>query len=210
VIERALRSDPVARYESAVDLASELARAATATGLLPAPPWQVSAWVREHVEARKRGAEAHLRASRWRERGAGFSRVPEVAPKPRRSDLSVAAAVARARGRRGGAANRTPTPLADARDVLGATSAGDALGRLDAVLSFYDRGEEPPPEPERRAGEEARRPVSAGEVVGFALALVALIAILAAIILTWRAGDDRASEPATSESIVSSPSRLIS
>ena len=214
VIERALRSDPVARLGSAGELAAELSRAASGAGLLPAPPWQVAAWVREHVEARKHGAEAHLQAARLRDRdGRSFDRVPDVAPKPRASQLSIAAAAARARGRADGAGigQRTPTPLADARDVLGATSASDALSRVDAALANYDRGADAPPEASSSAGEDTRRRLSGGEIFGFALALFAVLAIGFALVASWRAASsDDPEVGADTARIVSSESRLVS
>ncbi len=186
VIEGALADHPASRFSSAADVERALAAAATEAGLLAAPPWQVSAWVREHVEARKRGAEAHLRAARARGRETG---IPEVVRRPRQADLSRAAALARARGGRGDGPPRTPTPLADPGDPLGAASPEDALGRLDSALAAYEA-------PEPRASTEAElredaggRRVRAGELAGLAIALLAVVAIAWALAAMSSTGD---------------------
>lgn len=174
IVGRALEDDPTARFGSAGAVEEALAAAARESGVLAAPPWQVAAWVREHVEARVRGAEAHLRPGRWR-RG-----VPEPVANPRGEELSRAALAARPR--QGAGAAKTPTPIAEA--VEGSTipgSAEEALGRVDAALEAYA----PEPEAEVADRSEPRRggrpSLRVGEIAALAVALVALIAVLWAL-----------------------------
>ena len=107
---------------------------------------------------------------------------------------------------------RIRTGQSHARDVLGATSASDALGRLDAVLSAYDRYPEPAPQAASATPKGDRRPMNVGEISACVLAVVAVVAIALAIALTWRAGEagPQAEAEAEAAAIVHSPPRLVS